>query len=79
MFGNIEALLKMRNAWKTFSASHPKFSAFLSEMSRGGTPEGTIIEIHMKYPDGHTISSNMRVTASDLELLESMKALGGKQ
>ena len=78
MFENIEAMMKLRSAWNTFSSNHPKFSAFLGEVGRKGAPEGTVLEIHLKYPDGRVLSSNMRVTASDLELIESLRTLAKK-
>ena len=78
MFDNISAMMKIRSAWAAFSSNHPKFAAFLNEAGRNGAPEGTILEIHMEYPDGRRISSNMRITASDLELFESLKQLGRK-
>lgn len=78
MFWNIEAIMKIRSVWSRFSSNHPKFSAFLTDVGRSGAPEGTIIEIHMEYPDGRTLSSNMRVSASDIELIESLKSLAKK-
>ena len=78
MFENIEAMMKMRSAWSNFSSNHPKFSAFLMDVGRSGAPEGTIIEIHMEYPDGRTLNSNMRVSASDIELIESLNSLAKK-
>ena len=79
MFGNLDAIMKLRSAWASFSSNHPKFSAFLGEIGRSGAPEGTVIEIHMEYPDGRRLSSNMRLTASDLELFENLKKLADKK
>lgn len=78
MFDNISAMMKIRSAWAKFASNHPKFAAFLNEVGRSGAPEGTILEIHMEYPDGRRISSNMRITASDIELIEELKQLGRK-
>ncbi len=78
MFGNIEAMMKMRSAWSKFTSNHPKFSAFLGEIGRSGAPEGTIIEMHIEYPDGRHLSSNMRVTDSDIELIQSLRDLSRK-
>ena len=52
------------------------YAAMALELDWG--PEGTIIEIHMEYPDGRTLNSNMRVSASDIELIESLKSLAKK-
>ncbi len=78
MFENIDAMIKMRSAWGKFAANHPRFSAFLGEIGRSGAPEGTIIEMHIEYPDGRHLSSNMRVSASDIELIESLKSMAKK-
>ena len=78
MFGNLDALMKLRNAWGTFSSNHPKFAAFLQEIGRSGAQEGTVVDISVEYPDGKKISSNMRLTPSDLELIESLRKLANK-
>ena len=78
MFENIETMMKLRSAWAAFTSNHPKFAAFLQEVGRSGAPEGTVVEIHMEYPDGRILSSNMRISASDLELVESLKTLAKK-
>ena len=78
MFGNLDALMKLRTAWSTFSSNHPKFAAFLQEIGRSGAREGTVVEISVEYPDGKKISSNMRLTPSDLELFESLRKLVNK-
>ena len=78
MFGNIDALMKLRGAWGTFSANHPKFAQFLGTISRDRISEGTVIGITVTYPDGRTLDTNMKVTASDLELFESLKTLANK-
>lgn len=78
MFENIEAMMKMRSAWGKFASNHPKFSAFLAEIGRSGAPEGTVIEIHVEYPDGRHLSSNMRVSESDIELMQSLRELTKK-
>ncbi len=78
MFENIEAMMKMRSAWGKFASNHPKFSAFLGEIGRSGAPEGTVIEIHVEYPDGRHLSSNMRVSESDIELMQSLRELTKK-
>ena len=37
--------------------------------------EGTILEVTVKKPDGRTMVSNIKVTASDLEMLQTIKQL----
>ena len=78
MFENIDAMLKMRKAWSTFAGNHPKFAQFLAALSQDKITEGTVIGISVTYPDGRTMDTNMKVTASDLELFESLKTLAKK-
>ena len=37
--------------------------------------EGTIIDITIKEPDGETIQSNLKITASDMELFEQLRTI----
>ncbi len=70
-------LLKLMNAKNTFTRNHPKFEAFLQAVFLGGNaiPEGTVIEISVTRPGEETITTNLRVQQSDLELLEELKNL----
>lgn len=78
MFGNLDAVMKLRKAWSTFSGNHPKFAQFLGAVAAGKVTEDTVIGITVTYPDGRTLDTNMKVTQSDLELFESLKALANK-
>lgn len=73
---NPAAMMKMMSAVNTFKGNHPKFMAFLSFVFSSGFPEGTVIEITVTKPDQEPVTSNMKVTQSDLELFESMKNVG---
>lgn len=79
MFENIEAAMKMRKAWTTFSANHPGVAGFLGQLGRRGIGEGAVLEMKVTYPDGTKLETNMRVTASDLELIDSLKEFAAKQ
>lgn len=72
---NPSMLMKLMNARNQFSASHPKFVAFLNAIFSQGINEGCVIEITVTRPDGRTITGNMRVTESDMQLMEEMKDL----
>ncbi len=78
MFENLDAMMKIRKAWATFSGNHPKFAQFLGTVGRDKITEGTVIGITVTYPDGHTLDTNMKVTVSDLELVESLQTLARK-
>lgn len=65
-------IFKIKNAWTTFTNNHPKFQPFLMA-AKGQIVEGTIIEVSIITPVGDKINTNLKITASDLELFESMK------
>ena len=73
---NPASIMKLMNAKNKFAANHPKFSAFLSAVFKGGIQEGTIIEITVTKPGEAPITSNIKVQQSDLELLEELKEMG---
>ena len=73
---NPAAMMKVMNAMNTFKANHPKFMAFLSYVFQGSFPEGTVIEITITKPGQESITSNMKVTQSDLDLFDSLKDVG---
>ena len=74
--GNIGDLMKMRSAWEKFSRSHPRFPQFLAAVKQKGVPEGTVMGVSVEYPDGSKLETNLRVTAEDLDLFESLSKIG---
>ena len=70
---DISSLMKLREAWNTFSANHPKFPGFVEAIKARGIPEGSVVEMSVKYPDGAVIKTNVKVTQSDTELLGMIK------
>jgi hypothetical protein len=75
---NPATMMKVMGAMNKFKGNHPKFMAFLSFVFSSGFPEGTVIEITVTKPDQEPVTSNMKVTQSDLELFESLKDVGMK-
>ena len=73
---NPSSIMKILSAKNTFTANHPKFSAFISAVFRNGIEEGTIIEITVQKPGQEPITSNIKVQRSDLELLQELRELG---
>ena len=69
------ALMKLMGAAKTFQAAHPKFAQFAKTMVSQGIAQGDVIEVTVTKADGRPITANMRVQASDLELLQSLRSL----
>lgn len=70
---NPMALMKLKKSWETFVANHPKFPAFMQAASQGMIGEDSIIEVSITSPDGRKISTNIKVTQSDMELFEGLK------
>lgn len=76
---NPAILMKLMTAKNTFENNHPKFAAFLRRMAEKGVAEGTVIEITLTGPDGNAITGNMRVTASDMQLIDELRSLAMQQ
>ena len=70
---NPATMMKIMNAKNKFTDNHPKFVAFLSAVFSREITEGTIIEISVTRPGEETMTTNMKVMQSDLELLNEMK------
>lgn len=66
-------LLELKNLWSAFTRRHPKFPQFLSAVQQAGIQEGTIIEVQITSPDGKTFTSNMKVTAEDIDAVKSLQ------
>lgn len=73
---DIGGIMKLRQAWGRFTSNHPKFPGFLNAVKQKGVHEGDIVEIAIRGADGKTLETNIKVTASDLELFESLKEFG---
>lgn len=68
-------LLELKSQWDKFNANHPKFAPFLRAVAANGVEEGTVIEINITTPEGKNFASNIKVTKSDLDLIETIKEL----
>lgn len=66
-------LLEIRNLWSAFTRRHPKFPQFLTAIQQAGIPEGTVIEVTITPPDGKTFTSNLKVTAEDIDAVKSLQ------
>lgn len=71
-------MMKLNQTKNKFVSNHPKFAAFIKNFFSKKIEAGTIMEITVKRPDEEPVTSNMRVTESDLELLKSMKDIMSK-
>lgn len=66
-------IMKMKGAWDTFSANHPKLMPFMQAVGKNAIGAGTIIEIKVQSPDGKEYATNMKLTESDMELFGQIK------
>lgn len=76
---NPAAIMKLMSAKNKFNANHPKFLAFLKAAFGTGIVEDTIIEISVTKPGCETITSNIKVKQSDLDLLQELQQLAKQQ
>lgn len=74
----IKKAMVAKEAWETFTQNHPKFPLFVQAVTVNGIQEGSVISISIKDPDGKVTETNLRVTESDLELMEMLKDMSKK-
>jgi len=72
---NATSLIKLMNAKAIFDSNHPKFAAFLNAVFSRKLEEGTVIEFTVTRPGEEPLNANIRLKASDLELLAELKEL----
>ena len=72
---NPASIMKIMSAKNRFTENHPKFVAFLSAVFSTGIDEGTIIELKVTKPGQETMTTNIMVQQSDMELLQELKEL----
>ena len=68
-------IFRMQQAWSTFKQNHPKVPVFMNNVQNKGFCEDMEIAIAVRYPDGEEFKSGIRVTQSDLELLNMLKSM----
>lgn len=74
---NFEGIFKAMQAKDKFMRNHPKVETFLNNVQTKGFCENQEIAIAVRYPDGTEYKTGIRVTQSDLELLNVLKNLKG--
>ncbi|RHQ17652.1 hypothetical protein DW974_05700 [Lachnospiraceae bacterium AM48-27BH] len=66
-------LMQLKTAWQSFTMRHPKFPLFWKTVYRQGLVEGTVLEFKVTTPDGNVLTSNMKVSQADLDLLKQIQ------
>lgn len=68
-------MLKLGGLWGKFSKNHPKFPQFIKAVQENGFPVDTVLDVKITYPNGNIVDSNLKITESDLALIEELKKL----
>lgn len=71
---NPMALLQLKGLFDQFKNNHPKVPMFFNAVSQN-IGEGSIIEINVTSAEGKKFCTNMKVTQSDIEMIEELKKL----
>ena len=72
---NPSALFKLQGAFQKFQAAHPKVVSSFSGVFGNGIPEGSVIELTVTKPGEEPVTTNMRVTQDDLDLMQTLKEM----
>lgn len=72
---NPASIMKLMSAKNRFTENHPKFVAFCQAVFARGIEEGTVIEIRVTKPGQDTVTANIKVQQSDLELMQELREL----
>ena len=73
---NPAMIFKIKSMWDEFTNNHPKLPRFFQAVASQSLEEGTIIELTIQRPNGDSLTSNVKLTASDLALIDQLKELG---
>ena len=68
---NLGNLMQLKNSWATFTQNHPKFPKIL-QAAGTAVKEDTLIEIKITTAEGKVIETNLKVKASDIELVKNL-------
>ena len=67
-------LMKIMRIWNSFKANHPKFPKFMAAAAQPGViSANTILEMKITTADGRTLETNLKITESDMELIQQLK------
>lgn len=68
-------IMQLKTAWETFCNNHPKFAPFLRAVGQNGAREGCIYEITVTTPEGQSLTTNLKLKAEDIELIQNLKSM----
>ncbi len=67
--------VQLQQMLETFRNNHPKLPLFFQAAAQNAMTEGSVIEITAKSPDGKEYCTNLKLTASDVEMLQALKRM----
>ena len=68
-------MMKLGGLWGKFTKNHPKFPQFIKAVQKNGLKVDTIIDVKITYPDGSVVDSNLKITDTDLQIIEELKKM----
>ncbi len=73
-------IFKMQKAYGEFAQEHPKFTQFLTYICTHPIEVGDVIAVSVDKGEGKgRVSSNLKVTEKDMELIHLLQSMGKKQ
>lgn len=68
-------IFKLQGLWMKFCKNHPKFPQFVKSIQKNGIKADSVIDIKITYPDGNNVECNLKITESDLQILNELKSI----
>ena len=65
-------LLQIGTKIQKFKEQHPRFPAFVKKVGKEAITEGAVVEIKVTSVEGRDYVTNMRLTADDVDLLNTI-------
>lgn len=72
---NPSMIFQMKSMWERFERNHPKFPRFMQVVGKDYIQEDTVLEISVTRADGENVTSNIRLTGDDMDLIESLRQM----
>ncbi len=72
-------MLKIQKAYGEFASEHPKFTQFLTYICNHPIESGDVIAVSVDKGEGKgKVSSNLKLTDRDMELIHLLQSMGKK-
>ena len=71
----IQMMQQLKQQFDRFQMDHPKFPAFVNFIGQNAIEEGSVIEISVTKPSGEKYTSNLKLNAADMEMLQMLRTM----